>query len=436
MTDRHDVDLLTATGWVDRPNVVAPALEGDVVCDVAVVGGGLGGAAAALRLAERGVDVVVLEADVCGWGASARSAGYLGNSLAADPQLVALFHRRRLPGLVRFADHAFHFADGLINRLSIDCDYERTGLVLAAVSRGQLRRARRNTKILTGAGADAEYVEGPTLGLPHGFLGGMVERVGGLLNPGKYALGVREALLRSSARVFERSAVHRVEAAGKRVTITTSGGRVRAGRVLLTTNAGSKELEIAPRHVATPVWTSLVETEPIPPERLDETGWTSRVGIVTQHMLLENYRPTPRGTIVFGTRQLRTAHGGLNGQPLDQALIADLVRGFRDRFPSLSDIAPCRAWGGWIGMTTSWLPVAGEAAANVVYAIGCNGHGLAQAPYLGTLIADRLAGDEPHDDLRAVWQARPRFRPSVILTRPVLKATWAMDRLSDLVSRR
>lgn len=429
-------ELTTGTGWVDRPDVAATALEGEVACDVAVVGGGLGGAAAALRLAERGADVVVLEADVCGWGASARSAGYLGSSLAADPQLVATFHRRRFPGLVRFADNAFHFADGLIDRLSIDCDFERTGLVLAAVSRGQLKRARRNARILTAAGADAEFVEGPGLGLPDAFLGGVVERVGGLLNPGKYALGLREALLRSDARLFEHTAVRAVEADRDGVTVTTPGGRVRAERVLLTTNARSGELEIAPRRVATPVWTSLVETEPIPPERLDEAGWTSRVGIVTQHVLLENYRPTARNTVVFGTRQLRTARGGLNAQPLDQALVADLVRGFRDRFPSLADVAPRRAWGGWIGMTTSWLPVAGEASPRVLYAIGCNGHGLAQAPYLGTLLADRLAGDEPHDDLRAVWREQPRFRPSLILTRPALKAAWAIDRVSDRISRR
>ncbi|MEW2316530.1 FAD-dependent oxidoreductase [Streptomyces bauhiniae] len=53
------------------------------------------------------------------------------------------------------------------------------------------------------------------------------------------------------------------------------------------------------------------------------------------------------------------------------------------------------AWGGWIALTPSWLPVAGEATKNVFYAVGCNGHGLAQAPYLGTLLADRIARRPP-----------------------------------------
>lgn len=435
MTVTPSIEYLTGSGWVDRPDAVLPALEADVTCDVAVVGGGLGGMSAALRLAERGIDVVLLEADICGWGASARSAGYLGNTLAADPNLVAMFHRRRFGGLVRFADSALHFAVDLIDRLSIDCELERTGLISAAVTPGQLDRARRTTEVLVRAGTDAEFVEGPDIGLPAAFLGGMFEKVGGLLNPGKYALGVRQALVDAGARVFERTPVGAVDTSRSGVTVGAPGGRVRAERVLLMTNARSKDLNAVPRRLATPVWTSLVETEPIPGERLDEIGWTSRMGIVTQHMLLENYRLTPRNTIVFGTRQLETARGALGARPASPAVVADLLRGFRQRFPTLSDVAPERAWGGWIGMATSWLPTAGETDRRVLYALGCNGHGLAQAPYLGHLLADRLAGDALHDDLQAVWRKRPWFRPSLMLTAPALKAAWAMDRLSDRLNR-
>ncbi|MBM7169654.1 FAD-binding oxidoreductase [Streptomyces sp. G44] len=418
------------SGWVDRPAAFAPMLEGELSCDIAVVGGGYAGMAAALRLAGRGADVALLESGFCGWGGSSRNAGYLSNALAGDPQLLKTLYARRLPGLIRYADAAAHFTEGLIRRLAIDCDYEPTGNVIAAVSPGQLRRTQRNARILRGAGADVEFVEGADFGLPNTFLGGVFERVGGLLNPGKFALGLRDALLASGVRVHEQTTVRAIEPHSSGVDIDVTGGRLRAERVLLATNAYSGALAIAPKRMVTPVWTSLVETEPVAPERLAATGWTRRTGIITPHTILENYRPTPRGTIMFGTRRLRTAQGALGAREPDDAVVADLVRGFHERFPSLGDVAPERAWGGWIAMTSSLLPVAGEAARNVFYAIGCNGHGLAQSPYLGTLLADRLAGEPTHEDLAAVWRGRPRFAPSV-LSAPTLHAAWTLDRMAD-----
>ncbi|MER7985451.1 FAD-dependent oxidoreductase [Streptomyces noursei] len=423
------------SGWADRPTDFAPMLEGELTCDIAVVGGGYAGMSAALRLAERGADVVLLESGFCGGGGSSRNAGYLSNALAGDPQLLNTLYARRLPHLIRYADRAAHFTEELIGRLAIDCEYEPTGNVIAAVSPGQLRRTRRNAEILRNAGADVEFVEGGGFGLPKTFLGGVFERAGGLLNPGKFALGLREALLASSVRVYERTAVRAVEPHASGAVVSVPGGRVRAERVVLATNAYSRDLTIAPKRMVTPIWTSLVETEPVAPERLAATGWTRRVGIITPHAILENYRPTPRGTVMFGTRRLRTARGALGAREPDDTVVADLVRGFHERFPSLSDVAPRRAWGGWIAMTSSLLPVAGEATKNVFYAIGCNGHGLAQSPYLGTLLADRLAGDRLHEDLAAVWRARPRFAPPVF-SAPTLHAAWAVDRISDRLHRR
>ena len=75
----------------------------------------------------------------------------------------------------------------------------------------------------------------------------------------------------------------------------------------------------------------------------------------------------------------------------------------------------------------------GEAAANVCYAMGYNGHGVAQAPYLGTLVADHMAGNAVHDDLAVLWRTRPRFAPAPFFTRPALRLGWAVDRASDPV---
>jgi glycine/D-amino acid oxidase-like deaminating enzyme len=430
------VECSAFSGWIDAPDDLMPALDRDLDCDVAIVGGGYTGMAAALRLAERGADVVLLESAFCGWGASSRNAGHLTPTIAGDPQLLATVYRRRAAGLVHFADSAVHFTEGLIDRLGIECEYEPNGNVSAALSAGQLRRAERIARFLHEAGGEIEFVEGRDTGLPQSFLGGILERAGGILNPGKFARGLREALRNSNVRVFERTAVQAVEPHAARVAVRTTSGQARAERVVLATNAYTRDLPFTPRRIVAPLWVTLAETEPIEPERLAATGWVSRAGVYTQHVILESYRPTARGTVVFGSRLPQPPRGPLGAREPEPRVVADIVRGFHERFPSLRDVAPQRAWGGWIAMTPSWLPVAGEGTAGVFYAVGYNGHGLAQAPYLGTLVADRLAGDEPHDDLRVVWRERPRFSPAPLFSGPALRAGWAIDRISDRLSRR
>ena len=67
--------LIYETGWAEPPAIAEQPLTGDIDCDVVVIGGGGGGMSAALRLAEKGVDVVLLETKTLGWGASSRNAG-------------------------------------------------------------------------------------------------------------------------------------------------------------------------------------------------------------------------------------------------------------------------------------------------------------------------------------------------------------------------
>ncbi|WP_030690390.1 FAD-binding oxidoreductase [Streptomyces globisporus] len=430
-----NVEYTSFSGWVDPPADALPALAGEITCQVAVVGGGLGGMSTALRLAERGQDVVLLEAEFCGHGSSSRNAGQLAGAPGGDLQLLDLLFRKKMPGMVRLAEHAAHFVEDLIRKCDIDCDYEQTGNVFAAVSRGQMGRVRRVAKILRRAGGHVELGTSEELGIPRGFLGGMREVIGGMMNPGKFTLGVRRALLSSSARVFERTKVTDVTRDGGQVVLTTPRGKVRANQVVLATNAFAGEWDITPRRLSVPIWVIEVETEPIDPARLAAMGWTSRSGLVTQHAIMENYRLTSRNTIVFGVRRLeRGTTYPLPQKKPDPALVEELAGAFATRFPALADVAVDRAWGGWIAITSSWLPLAGQIDDNVFYSIACNGHGLAQAPYVGSLIADLIVDGERHEDLEALWTKEPKFPRPMMMGPLGLRTIWAVDRFNDLVN--
>lgn len=107
-----------------------------------------------------------------------------------------------------------------------------------------------------------------------------------------------------------------------------------------------------------------------------------------------------RNAIVFGVCRLeRGTSYPLPQKTPDPALVDELAGAFAMRFPALADVAVERAWGGWIAITSSWLPLAGQIDDDIYYSIACNGHGLAQAPYVGTLITDLIVDGERHEDL-------------------------------------
>ncbi len=161
------------------------------------------------------------------------------------------------------------------------------------------------------------------------------------------------------------------------------------------------------------------------------------IRLITQHNIMENYRLTARNTIVFGVRQIECGAGyPLPERHPDPAVVADLAKAFARRFPPLADVAIDRAWGGWIGITSTWLPVAGTIGDDVYYSLACNGHGLAQATYVGTLIADRIATGITPDDLRTIWVDEPKFGHAVpiIMGRLGLRATWTAGRFNDMIN--
>lgn len=238
-------------------------------------------------------------------------------------------------------------------------------------------------------------------------------------------------------RVFEHSKVVDIVRDSGGVTIATPRGVVRADKVVLATNAFAGEWDITPRRLSSPMWVTEVETEPIDPQRLAALGWTSRSGLVTQHNIMENYRLTARNTIVFGVRRIeRAASYPLSERSPDPAVVAELAGAFARRFPPLADVAIDRAWGGWIGITSTWLPVAGTVGDDVYYSLASNGHGLAQATYIGSLIADRIATGVSPDDLRTIWADEPNFGRAVPMAmgRLGLRAAWAADRFNDMIN--
>jgi glycine/D-amino acid oxidase-like deaminating enzyme len=428
--------------WVASPDDRQPPLCGEVRADVAVIGGGYTGLSTALSLREAGVDVVVLEQNFAGSGASGRNAGHLTPTIGKDlPTLLRLFGRQRAAALVRFADEAVTYTEELIAAHAIDCDYVASGNVLAGVHPKQEKRLRKAARLAAELGGDVCFLSADEMrarGVPPAFRFGVLERRGGTLHPGRYVMGLRAAALRAGVRLFEQTPVRAVDD-GAPAIVRCATGSVRADRVVLATNAYTGSLGRLQRRVA-PLRVQLFETEPLDDAALRELGWQGREGIYTAHEVLESYRLSAQRTIVGGSKIVRYAWGSALPPAYDRAAFAVIARAFRERFPSLAGVRIACFWGGWIGFTLDFLPVFGVTGArrNIHYGVGYAGHGVAQATLMGALLAARLC-DREHPCAAALARREhnwPREPLRWLAAQVINGALTALDRHTDRQLRR
>jgi glycine/D-amino acid oxidase-like deaminating enzyme len=389
---------LPISPWVQLPPDVSEPLRGEQRAEVAVIGGGYTGLSTAIALRREGVDVAVVERDFAGAGASGRNAGHLTPTIGKDlPTLLRVMGRERARALVRFADEAVEHTEQTIRSHAIDCDYLPSGNILAGVHPKHRDRLRRAAEVGAELGAHVRYLSPADMGehgLPAAFDCGVLEEKGGHLHPGRYVLGLRRAALDAGVRLFERSPVLTIDDTAP-IRVRTSEGALVAERAVLATNAYTPALGWQ-RRALVPLRVSLFETAPLDEPTLARLRWPGREGIYTAHEILESYRLTADGTIVGGSKVVRYAYGSGFAPGEDPAAFRTIAAAFRARFPELLRTPIAHCWGGWIGFAPDFLPLLGVCGThrNVHFGLAYAGHGVAQATFVGHLLAAQIRGRE------------------------------------------
>ncbi len=393
-----------------------PALVGDTRADVAIVGGGYTGLSAALHLAERGLDVVLIDAHRVGWGASGRNGGQLGMGQRQDQDWleaqVGAAHARVLWDL---AEDARALVRDLIARHRIDCNltpgiaYVGTSPAAArdyADYAGKLARDYGYTRAAPLTRADmAGFLHAP------GYHGGLLDMGAAHLNPLAYALGLARAARDAGARIFEMTEATRVEAG----TVTTAQGRIRADHVILACNGYLGGLN---RHVAArvmPINNFIVATEPLG-ARMDEV--LSRPVAVADSNFVVNYFCRDGDRLIFGG-------GETYGWRFPRDITGLVRRPLERVFPQLRGVGITHAWGGTLAITMARMPLFARLPGGLLSASGYSGHGVGTATLAGRMLAEAVAGEGAAFDAMARVPI-PAFPGGTALRHPVLvlAMTW------------
>jgi gamma-glutamylputrescine oxidase len=402
-------------------------LAGAIRCDVAVVGGGLAGLSAALELAQRGLDVVLLEARECGWGASGRNGGQAIHGLACGQEVIEA--QLGLADARRVWDMTIEALDLLRERIAkhaIDCEW-RDGYL------GVATRARKGKELADWADRTERVYGYPVTRVPHADIGRWIDSRryhsaihdprSGHLHPLKYSLGIAAAATAAGARIFENSAVTALQQ-GAEAVVRTAGGEVRAKQVLLAGNVYLQDITPALERRIMPVGTYIVCSERLP-KALADSLVPTRSAVCDTDFVLDYFRTTNDDRMLFGGRVSYSTKTPAN-------LRESMRRRMVDALPALASTKIEFAWGGFVDITMNRAPDFGRVADNVYYLQGFSGHGLALTGLAGRVVAEAMCGDAGRFDLFARLKHRP-FPGGPLLRTPALVLGMAWYRLKDLL---
>ena len=400
-------------------------MAGDITVDVAIIGGGITGCSAALDLAERGIDVALLEARDIGWGASGRNGGQVLPGYAiAQHKLERMVGAADAGLLWDMSVEAVRLVEARVRHYAIPCDYT-PGYFYAAIKPRQVTELAEEADALAKLGVSgAQLVQGADI---HAHIASdryraiLTEPMAAHLHPLNYTQGLGLAAQTAGARIFTRTPVMAIEE-GSTVRLRTPRGTVSAKTVLVVGGAYLGRVWPQIAGYTMPVGTYIVATEP----RDDVPALLPRNEAVADlNFVLDYFRRSADNRLLFGGR---VSYSAVPPPRLGAAMLARV----RAVFPQLANARADFAWGGLVDITRHRAPQFGRLSPNILMAQGFSGHGVALAGLAGRVLAEAASGQAGRFD---VFSRIPhaKFPGGRALRVPALLLATSYYRLRDML---
>lgn len=388
----------------DEPAEIAQRerLSGTRKADVCILGGGYTGLWTALFLKERepGLNVAIVEADVCGGGASGRNGGFALSWWSKLSTLIKQCGEDDGLWLARESESAVKHLGTFCEENNIDCGFRQAGWLWVASSDLQVDTWSTTVEACRERGIDvfspvtAEESRGRG-GSPR-YLGGIFDPTSARVQPARLARGLRRVARERGVQLFEDSAVTAVEGRVP-LRVRTEGGSVEADVVVSALNAWTPGLPqfTRLRRAIVPIASDIVVTAPRP-DLLEQNGWTGGEIVSDSRMMVHYHRTTADGRIAFGKGGGAMGAAGYFGDGFhyDRRRAELTARHMRWLYPDFADVDVTHSWSGPVDRTVNGLPFFGRADGqeNLIYGVGFSGNGVAPCVNGGKILASLALG--------------------------------------------
>lgn len=401
------------------PGQPAPVpLQGDQTVDIAILGGGFAGLAAARRLRQLDptLTIAVLEASRLAEGASGRNSGFmidLPHELTSGDYAGHGDDR----GMIALNRQAIAFARGAVEDYGINPDYfDPVGKVNGAASATADVLNRSYADHLTSLGEPNERLDAEGMfqltGSRH-YVSGLYTPGTVMLQPAGFTRGFGEGLRAAGVGIWEQTPVTSFAPLGGGWVLTTPKGRVTAGKVILANNGHLESFGFAANRLMH-VFLYASMTVDLPPDTLKTLGGQPRWGVTPSDPMGTTMRRID--TALGGNRIItRTCASFLPGmEPSDAALKRTAAvhrQKFADRYPALKDVKQEYTWAGHLCLTRNAVSIARELEPGLYAATVCNGLGTARSTLTGIAAAELAMGLQTDATRHFATEAEPRKLP-------------------------
>ncbi|MFD9488812.1 NAD(P)/FAD-dependent oxidoreductase [Streptomyces sp. NPDC059991] len=385
--------------WYAQDGIPAPRepLTGDATADVVIVGGGYTGLWTAyyLKKAVPFLNITVLEARFCGYGASGRNGGWLYNGIAGRDRYAKLHGHEAAVRLQRAMNDTVDEVVRAAAEESIDADVHQGGVLEVAYTPAQSERLKafhttelafgEKDRLLLGARETAARIR------VAGAVGSAWTPHGARIHPVKLVKGLAAAVEALGVTVHESTPVTEI----RPKHAVTPYGTVRAPYVLRCTEGFTASLK-GQRRAWLPMNSSMIATEPLPDGLWETIGWEGRETLGDMAHAYMYAQRTADGRIALGGRGVpyrfgsRTDNDGRTQPETIEALREILLR----FFPQLAGVEVTHAWSGVLGVPRDWCAtVTLDRSTGLGWAGGYVGSGVATANLAARTLRDLVQQD-------------------------------------------